>query len=151
MRMLLYGIEMQNTIQEKIARAQDICRQRGKTLTRTRERVLQSLLESGCPLKAYDIAEGISGMKPMSVYRILDFLAEMGLAHRIESLNAYAPCVETHCTHTDSQYLICEKCHNIEELHNHHIDDFIEKELKKKHFTSTYKTIEVHGVCGNCS
>ena len=87
----------------------------------------------------------------MTVYRALDFLSQMGLAHRIESLNAYVPCVEKHCDHKDSQYLICDKCGRVEELHNHEIDNFISKNLAQSGFQLSYKAMELHGRCARCA
>lgn len=124
---------------------------RGERLTDPRRRVMAALIKQKSPQTAYMIVEKIKGMKPMSVYRALDFLAAQGLAHRIESLNAYVPCVESHCAHKDSQYLICDDCGKVEELHNHAIDNFIAQSLKKSRFHVTRKTLELHGRCSNCN
>lgn len=119
-------------------------------LTEPRKRVLKYLTRSKKPVKAYDIVEGLGDAKPMTVYRALDFLTQNGLAHRIESLNAYVPCQENHCAHRDSQYLICDGCGGVEELHNHAIDDFIAQALAKTGFRVQAKKIEINGLCKNC-
>lgn len=54
--------------------------------------VWQTLMDAGQPLKAYCLLErlrdkGISA--PMTVYRALDRLIELGLVRRVESLNAF--------------------------------------------------------------
>ena len=54
--------------------------------------VLEALVEAGQPCKAYSLLEqlrekGVSS--PMTVYRALDRLSELGLIRRIESLNAF--------------------------------------------------------------
>ena len=115
------------TLNDIAARLKD----EGQRFTEPRRLVMGVLLEHGQAAKAYDIVEMIGDVKPMTVYRALDFLSAQGLVHRIESLNAYVPCVEHHCAHKDSQYLICEKCESITELHNHAIDHKIDEELKK--------------------
>jgi Fur family zinc uptake transcriptional regulator len=90
-------------------------------------------------------------VKPMTVYRALDFLVSQGLVHRIESMNAYAACAESHCHHSDSQYLICTSCENIEELHNHAIEHFLHKEIQSTGFAPSSITMEIHGICKNCT
>lgn len=123
---------------------------RGARMTPPRARVLKVLLQADGPLKAYDILGKLKGMQAMTVYRALDFFVAQGLAHRIESLNAYVSCGESHCAHRDSQYLICEKCGTAQELHNHAIDDFIAKNLKASGFQPSYKVMEIHGTCRVC-
>ena len=141
---------MQKETIEKIDSINEDLSAKGERFTAPRQQVMAALLEyDGIP-KAYDIVETMGDVKPMTVYRALDFLVAQGLVHRIESLNAYAACVESHCAHTDSQYLICEKCEKVEELHNHAIDDFIAEQLNKKGFKAQYKVIEIHGVCSAC-
>jgi Fur family transcriptional regulator, zinc uptake regulator len=126
-------------------------KERGERFTEPRRRVMAALLGHEKPQTAYNIVEAVKDMKPMSVYRALDFLSAQGLAHRIESLNAYVPCAESHCAHKDSQYLICDNCGQVEELHNHAIDDFIVKNLARSGFQVTHKTMELRGRCRQCS
>jgi Fur family zinc uptake transcriptional regulator len=142
-------------MQDKTARLLKAIRKRledrKERFTEPRERVMTALLESKVPQKAYDLVESLKGMKPMSIYRALDFLSAAGLAHRIESLNAYVPCAENHCAHKDSQYLICDGCGAVQELHDHDIDHFISKSLKKSGFHVEYKSMELHGKCAACA
>jgi Fur family transcriptional regulator, zinc uptake regulator len=126
-------------------------KERGERFTEPRQRVMSALLNAQGPQTAYNIVEKMKDMKPMSVYRALDFLSAQGLAHRIESLNAYVSCVESHCAHKDSQYLICDSCGSVEELHNHAIDDFITKTLSKSGFQLNHKVMELRGLCTQCS
>ena len=126
-------------------------KRKGQRFTAPRKQVLSTLLGAKEPMKAYDVVESIGDVKPMTVYRALDFLAENGLAHRIESLNAYVACAEGHCQHVDSQYLVCDECGKVEELHNHAIDDFIKKKIGNTGFHLTHKTMELHGLCGKCA
>lgn len=124
---------------------------KGERFTAPRRKTLEVLLQHGQAAKAYDIVDMIGGdVKPMTVYRALDFLTAQGLVHRIESLNAYAPCVESQCERHDSQYLICDSCDKIEELHNHKVDDMLENEVAKSGFQPSSKTIEIHGTCKDC-
>ncbi|MCB1532449.1 MAG: transcriptional repressor [Alphaproteobacteria bacterium] len=142
---------MQAKTKETIAAIERKLTAKGERFTAPRRQVMATLLDYDGTPKAYDIVEAMGDVKPMTVYRALDFLVAQGLAHRIESLNAYAPCVESHCAHKDSQYLICEKCEKVEELHNHAIDDFIAKQLLKDGFKIEAKVIEIHGLCSDCT
>ena len=142
---------MQAKTKETIAAIERKLTAKGERFTAPRRQVMATLLDYDGTPKAYDIVESMGDVKPMTVYRALDFLVAQGLAHRIESLNAYAPCVESHCAHKDSQYLICEKCEKVEELHNHAIDDFIAKQLLKDGFKIEAKVIEIHGLCSDCT
>jgi Fur family transcriptional regulator, zinc uptake regulator len=141
---------MQDKTAKAMQMAEKICMEGGHILTAPRRRVLACLLGTTQPLKAYDIVENLGDAKPMTVYRALEFLSGAGLVHRIESLNAYAPCVEEHCRHTDSQYLVCDFCGKVEELHDHSIDHFIAEKISKSGFALAYKTLELHGRCASC-
>lgn len=141
---------MQEKTSQAIEKIEKSLLHKGLRFTAPRRDVLKALLQGKPPMKAYDLVESMKGVKPMTVYRALDFLVAEGLVHRIESLNAYVPCIERHCEHTDSQYLICDSCGKIEELHNHAIDDFLKEKLIKLGFSITHKTMELHGQCKRC-
>ena len=95
------------------------CAETQERLTVPRRRVLELLLESDGPLKAYDLiaAFGETGepAKPPTVYRALEFLERLGFAHRIESLNAYVPCRIEGESHR-AAFLICDCCGAAEEF-----------------------------------
>ena len=82
-----------------LGEAEARCVRRGERMTEPRRRVLELLLASGEPVKAYDLiaAYGLDGQaaKPPTVYRALEFLERQGLAHRIASISAYVAC--SHC------------------------------------------------------
>ena len=97
---------------DAMARAEARCADDQEKLTAPRRRVLELLLASDAPQKAYDLiaAFGEHGepAKPPTVYRALEFLERMGFAHRIESLNAYVPC-RLEGGHA-AAFLICDCC-----------------------------------------
>ena len=141
---------MQEKIAQTLERVEKSLLKKSERFTAPRRDVLKTLLINKPPMKAYDVVEKMKGAKPMTIYRALDFLVAQGLVHRIESLNAYVPCVERHCAHTDSQYLICDDCGTVEELHNHAIDDYIAKKVADGGFRVSRKTVELHGTCARC-
>ncbi len=82
-------------VDEALNEAEAVCEARGARLTKIRRKVLSLMLEHREPAKAYDLLQRLDGegaAKPPTVYRALEFLLEMGLAHKIESLNAYVAC-----------------------------------------------------------
>jgi Fur family transcriptional regulator, zinc uptake regulator len=102
-----------------LAAAEVRCAESQDRLTAPRRRVLELLLGSDAPQKAYDLiaayGPGGEAAKPPTVYRALDFLERLGFAHRIESLNAYVPCRHEAEGHR-AAFLICECCGAAEEF-----------------------------------
>lgn len=123
---------------------------RGARLTPPRRLVLQTLLNKQKALTAYEIVDIIGDVKPMTVYRALDFLTAQGVVHRIESLNAYVSCAESHCAHRDSQFTVCDSCGAVAEIHNHTLDHQIAAALAQSTFKIKHKKLEIHGLCANC-
>lgn len=136
-----------------LAQAEQLVVERGQKLTPIRRKVLHLLLESAEPAKAYDLLANLDGegaAKPPTVYRALDFLQEMGLAHKIESLNAYVAC--GHANHAHSAvFLICETCGAAEELHAVETSEALSKETSSAGFVIQNAVIEARGTCRNCS
>ena len=138
---------------EAMAEAEAVCESRGARLTKIRKKVLRLLLEHKEPAKAYDLLQRLDGegaAKPPTVYRALDFLLEMGLAHKIESLNAYVACGHWGHKHM-AVFLICDNCQEISELHADRVQDMLVAELNEAGFQRTSSVIEVHGNCARCA
>lgn len=125
----------------------------GERVTEPRRHVLEILAKSKKPLSAYDVlaqlAKKIDNPKPPTAYRALDFLVAHGFAHRIESLNAYICCSENH-RHNGAQYLICDSCGNVEEIHLCHIPEPLVNQAKDKKFSTELWNVELHGKCQKC-
>ncbi len=133
--------------------AETLCEQRGGRLTPLRKKVLQLLLESEGPSKAYDLLEHLGedgAAKPPSVYRSLDFLLEMGLAHKIESLNAYVACGHWKHGHA-AVFLICDKCGMAGELHANDSVKKLTQEVEGVNFKMRNAVIEIRGLCEKCA
>lgn len=133
--------------------AEGIAEARGQRMTRIRRKVLQLLIESPEPAKAYDLLgrlDGEGSPKPPTVYRALDFLKELGLAHKIESLNAFVACGHASHRHT-AIFLICQTCGRAEELHSEAIVPTLRAEAQGVGFALTHAVIEAHGTCRACA
>jgi Fur family zinc uptake transcriptional regulator len=145
------------SIEQVLDRAQAICADQGAKLTDSR-RVLKVVLESTEPLSAYQIADqyrDIYGktLSVMSVYRMLNFLKENELVHRLETTNQYLPCSHISCHHSHEipQFLICDSCKGVDEVG---IRKEILKELSANiedtGFALAHQQLEFHGLCKSC-
>ena len=86
---------------------------------------------------------------PPTVYRALDFLQQMGLVHRIASLNAHVGCAQPDKLH-DGQFLICQSCHALAELDAPEINAAIEPQARDYGFQPLRQTIEILRLCLKC-
>lgn len=129
------------------------CQDNGHRVTPPREYVLEIVASSPKPMTAYDVLDALSTKldkpKPPTAYRALEFLIQHGFIHRIESLNAYVACAEDH-KHQGSQFMICESCGRVEEVHLCHIPEGLLKQASGKGFTLSYWNAELHGRCEEC-
>ncbi|MCC5995768.1 MAG: transcriptional repressor [Oceanicaulis sp.] len=131
-----------------LSAAERSCRSKGLALTPVRKRVLQLLLESQAPVKAYDLLAALKpggGAQPPTVYRALDFLTRAGLVHRIEALNAYTACLHAD-GHGSAELYICEDCGQVEERHRK-----ISGEAGPGGFLISRSVIEHYGRCSDCA
>ena len=135
---------------QALAVAEARCADTQERLTTPRRRVLELLLASDAPQKAYDLiaAFGVAGepAKPPTVYRALEFLERLGFAHRIESLNAYVPC-RLQGGHA-AAFLICDCCGEAAEF-----EPDLGAQLAAAEATGYAVraiTIEARGLCAAC-
>lgn len=136
----------------QIAEAERRCAAASESFTPLRRRVLELLLEQHGPAKAYDLLpllDDTKTAKPPTIYRALDFLVRMGLAHRIESLNAFIACDVGACARS-TIFLICEKCGGAEEFDAGHALIDLADAAKRDGFSINRTMIEASGVCSNC-
>jgi Fur family zinc uptake transcriptional regulator len=139
--------------QRALASAEAICAAEGESLTPLRRRVLELLLDAGGPAKAYDLLEGLKSdagaAKPPTVYRALEFLTRLGLAHKIETLNAFVACDVGACART-TIFLICSKCGHTEETDAGHALVDVGEAAKRQDFAIERTMIEARGLCADC-
>lgn len=136
------------TLAEQISRAHKVCSENGHKLTQKRAQVLQILLEHKTPLSAYEIAAQYQQtfaevMQPMSVYRILEFLINVSLAHKIATNNKYIACshIGENDHHGRSQFLLCRNCKAVKEIH---LDPQIFTEIGEQVEAAGYQLISSH-------
>ena len=124
-------------------------------LTKNRTLVLSVLEESSIPLSAYTILErlGEHGLRaPPQVYRALDKLLDLGLAHKLASMNSFLACQHTQCgSHQVTSFAICDGCEQVSEIINTEFERQLNSLAKDVGLQPTRSTIEIHGLCDQCS
>ena len=136
-----------------MADAERRCAEAGETLTPLRRRVLDLLLDHVAPAKAYDLLADLGSeqgpAKPPTIYRALEFLVRLGLAHRIETLNAFVACDIGSCARS-TMFLICEKCGGAEEFDAGHALVDLAEAANRDGFSIKRTMIEASGLCSQC-
>lgn len=141
-------------IDSTMTRIEQICADKGLRLTPLRRKVARLLADTHSPLGAYEIVERLAAdgeqTPPMSVYRVLDFLVAEGLAHRIESRNAYLACVHPHGDEDVVVFLICEQCGLTQEVSSHAVGRDLAWASRAVGFTPRQRVLEIAGACARC-
>jgi Fur family zinc uptake transcriptional regulator len=138
--------------------AQQHCQQQGLRLTVKRSNVLQVMLDEAKPLSAYDIMAAYQvhfnqSISVVSIYRMLEFLIQARLVHKLLSSNQYLVCSHITCSHAHKvpMFLICDNCNQVEEVG---IKKSLVSELKANIVSTNFKLqdqqLELHGICSGC-
>jgi Fur family transcriptional regulator, zinc uptake regulator len=139
---------------DALAHAEALCAARSQRLTPLRRQVLAVLSVSHKPLGAYEImdrmAESGARPAPITVYRALDFLLDNGLAHRIESRNAFLACAHNHDAGALVVFLICDRCGAVGEAPATAVGESLASAAKKAGFRPKMSVIEITGTCSHC-
>lgn len=124
-------------------------------LTKNQGLVLDALDTASAPLSAYTILDRLRdhGFRaPLQVYRALEKLQEMGLVHRLESLNAFVACAHPDChTHETIAFAICETCGQVEEFADDAVEDRLTSAMRQRGFKPAKTTVEIRGACRSCA
>lgn len=145
---------------DSLLRAAEVsCSENGARLTQRRRQVLSALMQSSSPLSAYEVLDlcnrsTASAMPAMSVYRILDFLEQQLLVHRLSTSNKYVSCAHITCDHKHFQtthFLLCEGCSSVEEVDaTEEASEALEQMAKTVGFKLTAQQFELSGICTSC-
>lgn len=145
-------------IDQIIKKSQESCASTGAKLTSKRKNVLTVLLTSSTPLSAYEVVERYKkqfneSLPVMSVYRMLDFLIQEKLVHKLETAGQYVTCAHIACDHQHEspQFLICDRCHAVKEIGiKKQIMAELEHSIQSTGFTLMHNQLELHGLCERC-
>lgn len=116
--------------------------------------MLELVSQRHAPVGAYDtlgaLRKGEGALAPPTVYRALEFLIEAGLIHRIDTLNASIACVSPEEMHA-GRFLVRRTCSRVTELDDATIARLVMQKAKAAGFASDSPSVEIKGVCGDCS
>ena len=133
--------------------AKQYCEDNQHRFTEPREHILKIIASSKKPIGAYDVLSKFraknENAKPPTVYRAIDFWSDHGFIHKIESLNAFVTCLAGH-QHQGSQFIICNNCGDVEEVHFCHLPNDLLSKVNEVQFNMSRWNIEIHGTCQSC-
>jgi len=121
-------------------------------LNAIQSQILDLLNAAQKPLSAYDVIDALSGekrMAPPTVYRALQKLMGEGLAHRVESQNAYVACRQ-HGHALCAGFMICRACGATREFSGAALESLLGQTARKSFFAAEAASIEIRGLCAAC-
>jgi len=138
--------------------AEKQCQLRGTRLTEKRKTVLKGLIKSKHAMTAYELVDYCKNelgeaIPAMSVYRILEFLEEESLVHKLKLANRYVACIHIACDHrhVTPQFLICTECYKVEEVDiSHSTMNALRRNVEGAGFGLVSEQIELDCICSSC-
>ncbi len=127
--------------------------QKAPDLSAQQAKVLSVIARAAKPQSAYDILAKATDIKsPPTVYRALEKLQQLGLIHRLESLNAYVACDHHGHSHErhGSQFAICTACGDVQELAGKPLASIVKQAENNFLARVDKKVIELSGICRSC-
>jgi Fur family transcriptional regulator, zinc uptake regulator len=126
-------------------------------LNETQTRIRDLLSRAQRPLSAYDVIDALrehGRVAPPTVYRALQKLIDEGLAHRLETRNAYVACRDQgrSCGHRHrAGFMICRSCGRTQEFGDDEIERLLSAVAARIGFAAERVAIEIQGLCADCA
>lgn len=143
----------QSDVKKLTEALESFCKDHGARFTPPRRITLEIIARHERPIGAYDVIEEMGRItdkpKPTTVYRALEFLQAHGFIHKIESLSAFTACHAGH-SHEGSQFIVCNGCGTVEEVHVCHLPQALQKKVEETGFKMAHWNTEIHGTCLRC-
>lgn len=147
-----------NKVEKVIEKAEGHCKGHGSRLTKKRRQVLYGLLQSEKALSAYELVdycknEFRENIPAMSVYRILSFLQDECLVHKLNLANKYVACSHISCDHAHEvpQFLICGECQRVKEIAiSKSTINTLQHSVEESGFHLLSPQVEMNCLCENC-
>lgn len=115
--------------------------------------IVAALRDAGRPVSAYELIDQVKGTgvtAPPTVYRALQRLIDDGLAHRLESLNAFVACNHPHHANK-AVFAICDACGAVTEFDSASAIKALQTWAKGAEFQVRSMTLELRGKCKACA
>ncbi len=130
-----------------------ILRAQGYKATRSRRLVLEVLEETERPLSPYDI-QGIlrargRHLNHVTIYRILDLLCSLNLAHKMLSGGGFVRC-SLDATDGCHRFMVCQGCGGIQEFADEGLCQGENEFARSLGFHTRLHLSEFSGLCSRC-
>ena len=132
------------------------CLKKKKSLTPSRTLVIKTLAKHNKPISAYELRDEINKNKDVrinisQIYRVLEFWIDLGLIHKISSINKFLLCRTPDEKHTH-MLNYCTVCETVYETCNERMGLNLKKSTAKLNlaFNNT-RSVEIPVICPQCS
>ena len=141
---------------DKIENLLNYCLKNKKSLTPSRTLVIKTLSKHKKPISAYDLRDEINNKGDVNInisqiYRVLEFWIDLGLIHKISSINKFLLCITPEEKHTH-MLNFCTVCEKVFETCNEQMGLNLKKSTAKLDlaFNNTC-SVEIPVICPQCS
>ena len=132
------------------------CLKKKKSLTPSRTLVIKTLSKHKKPISAYELRDEINNNADVNInisqiYRVLEFWIDLGLIHKISSINKFLLCITPEEKHTH-MLNFCTVCEKVFETCNEQMGLNLKKSTAKLDlaFNNTC-SVEIPVICPQCS
>ena len=132
------------------------CLKNKKSLTPSRTLVIKTLSKYKKPISAYELRDEINNKGDVNInisqiYRVLEFWIDLGLIHKISSINKFLICITPEEKHTH-MLNFCTVCEKVFETCNEQMGLNLKKSTAKLDlaFNNT-RSVEIPVICPQCS
>lgn len=132
------------------------CLKNKKSLTPSRTLVIKTLSKHKKPISAYELRDEINNKGDVNInisqiYRVLEFWIDLGLIHKISSINKFLLCITPEEKHTH-MLNFCTVCEKVFETCNEQMGLNLKKSTAKLDlaFNNT-RSVEIPVICPQCS
>ena len=132
------------------------CLKKKKSLTPSRTLVIKTLSKHKKPISAYELRDEINKSRDViinisQIYRVLEFWIDLGLVHKITSINKYVLCITPDEKHTH-MLNYCTVCEKVFETCNKQMGLNLKKSTAKLDLAfNTTRSVEIPVICPQCS
>ena len=132
------------------------CLKNKKSLTPSRTLVIKTLSNHKKPISAYELRDEINNNGDINInisqiYRVLEFWMDLGLIHKISSINKFLLCITPEEKHTH-MLNFCTVCEKVFETCNEQMGLNFKKSTAKLDlaFNNT-RSVEIPVICPQCN
>ncbi len=120
------------------------------SVTSVRRAIFDALSDADIPLKNGEVAALTPSVDRASVYRTLELFSKLGITTTI--IRGWTPFTElAEPFKPHHHHITCEHCGRVVEIENDTLEDVLGLIAKRHNFTLTKHTVELAGLCQDCS